>query len=56
VIVTTCRDCPVGGDEYLFEPPLIVAPTLVAAQTAANLAFGSFSVEKDRVVVSWPPR
>jgi hypothetical protein len=56
VIVTTCRDCPVDGDEYVFEPPLVVPPTLVAAQTAARLAAGSFVVEQDRVVVSWPPR
>jgi hypothetical protein len=56
VIITACRDCPVGGDEYVFEPPLVVPPTLVAAQTAARLAAGSFVVEKDRVVVSWPPR
>jgi hypothetical protein len=56
VIVTSCRDCPVSGDEYIFEPPLIVPPTLVAAQTAARLAAGSFAVERDRVVVSWPPR
>jgi hypothetical protein len=56
VIVTTCRDCPADGDEYVFEPPVVIPPTLVAAQTAASLAGGSFVVEKDRVVVSWPPR
>ncbi len=53
VVITTCRDCPVSGNEYLFESPLIVPPTLVSAQTAARLAGGSFEVGSDKVTITW---
>lgn len=55
VVITMCRDCPVAGDEYLFESPFIVPPTFVSAQTAARLVGGSFDVGPDRVTISWRP-
>jgi hypothetical protein len=54
VVIKFCRDCPVNGDEYIFEPPLVVPPSLISANTAARLASASFEVERDRVVLSWP--
>jgi hypothetical protein len=54
VVIRLSRDCPVSGDEYVFEPPLIVPPSLISADTAARLASASFEVERDRVVLSWP--
>jgi hypothetical protein len=42
-----------GTEEYTFEPPLVVAPTLVCAQTAARLSGGSFVAEPGRVVMRW---
>ncbi len=53
-VFTMCRDCPVGGDEYMFEGPLVVPATLVSAQTAARLASAEFDVRPDKVVVTWP--
>jgi hypothetical protein len=52
VVVRMSRDCPVEGDEYTFEPPLIVPPTLVAAQTAAKLSSASFEIRGGTVVLS----
>jgi len=53
VVVGLDRDCPVEGDEYAFEPPFVVPPSLICAQTAARLAAGSFAVEGNRVVMTW---
>jgi hypothetical protein len=53
VVITLARDCPAEGDEYAFEPPFVVPPSLVCAQTAARLASGSFEVEADRVIMVW---
>jgi hypothetical protein len=52
VVFTMSRDCPVEGDEYTFEPPLVVPPTLVAAQTAARLSSASFEIRGGAVVLS----
>jgi hypothetical protein len=42
-----------GVEEYTFEPPLVVPPTLVCAQTAARLAGGSFVAESGRAILRW---
>ncbi len=52
VVITMSRDCPVEGDEYTFEPPLVVPPMLVAAQTAAKLSSASFEIRGGAVVLS----
>ena len=38
VQITISQSGSPGTEEYTFEPPLVVAPTLVCAQTAARLA------------------
>jgi hypothetical protein len=43
-----------GTEEYSFEPPLIVPPTLVSAQTAARLAGGTFVAGEGRAALCWP--
>jgi hypothetical protein len=53
IIITIARDCPAEGEEYAFEPPFVVPPSLVCAETAARLASGAFEVEVDRVVMVW---
>jgi len=53
VVITLARDCPAEGEEYAFEPPFVVPPSLVCAQTAARLASGAFEVETDRVIIVW---
>jgi hypothetical protein len=53
VVVSLDRDCPAEGDEYSFEPPFVVSPSLVCAQTAARLAAGSLAIEGNRVVMTW---
>jgi hypothetical protein len=45
---------PAGAEQYSFDPPMLVPPTLVCAQTAARLAEGSFVAETDRVVLTLP--
>jgi hypothetical protein len=42
------------SEEYAFEPPLILPPTLVCAQTAARMARGSFVAESGRAILTWP--
>jgi hypothetical protein len=54
VVITFCRDCPVTGDEYMFEPPVLVPPTRVSVETAARLASASFEVLPDKVILAWP--
>jgi hypothetical protein len=54
VVLTTSRDCPPAqGDEYSFEPPVLIPPSLVCAQTAARLASGTLALDETRVVLSW---
>ncbi|HEY3595333.1 MAG TPA: hypothetical protein VGL13_15710 [Polyangiaceae bacterium] len=55
VVVTISYDGPQDGEQLAFEPPLIVAPTLACAETAARLVHASFEAEADRVVI-WLPR
>jgi hypothetical protein len=43
-----------SSEQYTFDPPLIVPPTLVCAQTAARLARGSFVADSGRAVLTWP--
>ncbi|HMI86648.1 MAG TPA: hypothetical protein VK550_21290 [Polyangiaceae bacterium] len=54
VQIIVSRGGPRGTEEYTFEPPLIVAPTLVCAQTAARLAGGTFVADADRGALCWP--
>jgi hypothetical protein len=54
VLVIMTTDGPRGGEEFTFEPPVLVPPTLVCAQTAARLASGSFDMQSDLAVVCWP--
>jgi hypothetical protein len=54
VVITISRDCPVQGEEYAFEPPLVIPPMLVCVETAARLASGTFEADRDTVVISWP--
>jgi hypothetical protein len=42
-----------SAEEYTFEPPLVVPPTLVCAQTATRLAGGSFVAEPGRAILRW---
>jgi hypothetical protein len=55
VVVTISYDGPPGGEELVFEPPLMVSSTLVCAETAARLVGASFEAEADRVII-WFPR
>jgi hypothetical protein len=55
VVVTISYDGPQDGEQLAFEPPLVVAPTLACAETAARLTHASFEAEADRVVI-WFPR
>jgi hypothetical protein len=41
------------SEEYAFDPPLILPPTLTCAQTAARLARGSFVAESGAVTLTW---
>jgi len=54
VRILIARSGPAGSEEYTFEPPLIVPPTLVCAQTAARLAGGAFAAAPGRAALSWP--
>ena len=42
-----------GTEEYTFEPPLIVPPTLACAQTAARLSGGTFATSAGRASLVW---
>jgi hypothetical protein len=42
------------SEEYTFDPPLILPPTLTCAQTVARLARGSFVADAGRVTLTWP--
>jgi hypothetical protein len=53
VQITIAQSGPSGAEEYVFEPPLVVAPTMVCAQTAARLAGGSFVSEPGRTILRW---
>jgi len=53
VQIIISRAGPPGTEEYSFEPPLIVGPTLVCAQTAARLAGGTFVATPDRSALCW---
>ena len=53
VQIMISRSGPPGTDEFTFEPPLVVPPTLICAQTAARLAGGSFVAEPGRAVLRW---
>jgi hypothetical protein len=53
VQITIAQSGPPGAEEYVFEPPLVVAPTMVCAQTAARLAGGSFVSEPGRTILRW---
>jgi hypothetical protein len=55
VVVTISYDGPEDGEQLAFEPPLMVAPTLACAETAARLVHAQFEAEADRVVI-WLPR
>jgi hypothetical protein len=55
VVVTVSYDGPADGEQLMFEPPLVIAPTLSCAEAAARLAGASFEAEADRVVI-WLPR
>ena len=55
VLVTISYDGPAEGEQLAFEPPLVIAPTLACAETAARLAGARFEAEADRVIV-WLPR
>lgn len=54
VQIIVSRSGPPGTEEYTFEPPLIVPPTLVCAQTAARLAGGNFVASPGRAALHWP--
>jgi hypothetical protein len=54
VQIIISRTGPPGTEEYTYEPPLIIPPTLVCAQTAARLAGGTFAVGSSRVALHWP--
>jgi hypothetical protein len=43
-----------SSEQYTFDPPLIVPPSLVCAQTAARLARGSFVADSGRAILTWP--
>jgi hypothetical protein len=54
VQIIISRSGPTGTEEYDFEPPLIVPPTIVCAQTAARLAGGTFVAGPGRSALCWP--
>jgi hypothetical protein len=54
VQIIISRNGPESCEEFSFEPPHLVPPTLVCAQTAARLARGNFVAEADRAVLTWP--
>jgi hypothetical protein len=54
VQIVIARSGQPGTEEYSFDPPQIVAPTLVCAQTAAHLARGTFVADAGRAVLCWP--
>ena len=54
VQIIVSRAGPPGTEEYTFEPPLILPPTLTCAQTAARLAGGTFAAGLGRAALSWP--
>jgi hypothetical protein len=54
VQIIISRSGPPGTEEYTIEPPLIVPPTLVCAQTAARLAGGIFVAGPGRAALHWP--
>jgi hypothetical protein len=56
LMVAITNDCPVPGKAHLFDPPVIIPPTLECARTAANLVSGTFEADLGRVVISWPRR
>ena len=53
VQITISRIGRPGTEHYTFEPPLVLSPTLVCAQTAARLAGGSFVAEPGRAILRW---
>jgi hypothetical protein len=52
--VAVSNDCPLPGKPHLFDPPLIIPPTLECARTAASLISGTFEADLGRVHISWP--
>jgi hypothetical protein len=54
VQVVISRAAMESSEQYTFDPPVIVPPSLVCAQTAARLARGSFVSEPGRAVLTWP--
>jgi hypothetical protein len=53
VQIIVSRGVACGTEEFTFEPPLIVPPTLVCAQTAARLAGGTFVASTGRAALTW---
>jgi hypothetical protein len=52
--VAISNDCPLPGKAHLFDPPLIIPPTLECARTAASLISSTFEADLGRVLISRP--